>query len=206
MTATLQTMEQTASYALTVSPAPLQVIANPQQRAFGPATPPLTYTYSGFVNGDTASVVSGTPTLTTTATTSPAVGAYPITVAPRNERGQIHADRSRWHTDDHASANDNYTGRLTDLGGVGEFSDTDCNAFCRSHRYSLFLRGQHIAGQNRVDRSPTFWLVACEDRCSMLGGSCDRLTGQLMPTGPMRSLRLKIDPLYVPAISHAAIS
>ena len=118
VTATLQTMEQTASYALTVSPAPLQVIANPQQRAFGPATPPLTYTYSGFVNGDTASVVSGTPTLTTTATTSSAVGAYPISVAPRNERGQIHADRSRWHTDDHASANDNYTGRLTDLGGV----------------------------------------------------------------------------------------
>ncbi|HWQ31854.1 MAG TPA: Ig-like domain repeat protein, partial [Blastocatellia bacterium] len=40
----------------------------------------FTYTITGFVNGDTASVVSGTPSLTTTATTGSAVGTYPISV------------------------------------------------------------------------------------------------------------------------------
>jgi YVTN family beta-propeller protein len=78
--ATLTNNGATATYNLTVSPAPLQVIANPQQRAFGQANPTLTYTYSGFVNGETSAVVSGTPTLTTTATTSSTAGPYPITV------------------------------------------------------------------------------------------------------------------------------
>jgi hypothetical protein len=41
----------------------------------------LTYSYSGFVNGDTASVVSGTPVLSTTATTGSNAGSYPITVS-----------------------------------------------------------------------------------------------------------------------------
>ena len=40
----------------------------------------LTTTLSGFVNGDTASVVSGAASLSTTATSSRAVGAYPITI------------------------------------------------------------------------------------------------------------------------------
>jgi hypothetical protein len=43
------------------------------------ATPPLTTTYSGFVNGETRSALAGSPSLTTTATTSSHPGAYPIT-------------------------------------------------------------------------------------------------------------------------------
>ena len=46
---------------LTVSPATLTVTANDQTRPQGEANPPLTYTLSGLVNGDTASVVSGRP-------------------------------------------------------------------------------------------------------------------------------------------------
>jgi hypothetical protein len=46
----------------------------------GSAVPPLTYTLAGFVNGDTASVVTGAPLLTTTATSSSPPGTYPITV------------------------------------------------------------------------------------------------------------------------------
>jgi hypothetical protein len=41
----------------------------------------LTYTNTGFVNGDLASVVSGVPALSTTATTGSAPGNYPITVS-----------------------------------------------------------------------------------------------------------------------------
>jgi hypothetical protein len=46
------------------------------------ALPTLTPTYSGFVNGDTsATVLTGAPKLTTTATATSVVGSYPITVA-----------------------------------------------------------------------------------------------------------------------------
>ncbi|HWQ32720.1 MAG TPA: MBG domain-containing protein, partial [Blastocatellia bacterium] len=65
---------------LTVTKAALIVVADNQTRTYGTANPALTYTYSGFVNGDTASVISGTPSLSTTATSGSPVGAYPITV------------------------------------------------------------------------------------------------------------------------------
>ena len=64
----------------TVNPAVLTVTANNLSRAYGVANPTLTYTLSGFVNGDTrASATSGTPSLSTTATVSSPVGSYPIT-------------------------------------------------------------------------------------------------------------------------------
>jgi len=67
---------------LTVTKAPLTVAATPNQiMGYGQAVPGLTYTISGFLNGDTASVVSGAPVLTTTATASSPTGSYPITVA-----------------------------------------------------------------------------------------------------------------------------
>ena len=49
--------------------------------ACGRGHPPLTYTFSGLVNGDTTSVISGTPSLSTTATIVSPVGQYPITIA-----------------------------------------------------------------------------------------------------------------------------
>jgi hypothetical protein len=47
----------------------------------GAANPALTYTITGFVNGDKQTVVSGAPKLTTKATTKSGVGTYPITIA-----------------------------------------------------------------------------------------------------------------------------
>ncbi len=41
--------------------------------------PTLTYTYAGLVNGDAASVITGAPLLSTTATATSMVGEYPIT-------------------------------------------------------------------------------------------------------------------------------
>jgi hypothetical protein len=66
--------------ALTVNKAHLTITADAQSKTYGDANPPLTATITGFVNGDTASVLSGSPTLSTTATESSAVGSYPITV------------------------------------------------------------------------------------------------------------------------------
>jgi hypothetical protein len=78
------TTDYTASMAtvtLIVNQAPLAVIANNTSRAVGAANPTFTASYSGFVNGDTTAVLSGSPSLTTTATISSPVGPYPITAA-----------------------------------------------------------------------------------------------------------------------------
>jgi hypothetical protein len=63
---------------LTVTPASLNITANNTNRIYGAANPAFTYTASGFVNGDTASVLSGAPSLTTTAVTNSPVGTYAI--------------------------------------------------------------------------------------------------------------------------------
>jgi hypothetical protein len=61
--------------------APLTVTAHPVTIALGQSIPSFTYIISGFVNSDTASVVSGAPTLSTTATATSPVGSYPITIS-----------------------------------------------------------------------------------------------------------------------------
>jgi uncharacterized repeat protein (TIGR01451 family) len=63
---------------LTVSKAVLAITANNTNRLYGATNPVFTYTAVGFVNGDTASVVSGAPSLTTPAVTNSPVGSYPI--------------------------------------------------------------------------------------------------------------------------------
>ena len=50
-------------------------------KAYGAALPVLLSNTTGFVNGDSASVVTGVPMLTTTATGTSPVGAYTITAA-----------------------------------------------------------------------------------------------------------------------------
>jgi hypothetical protein len=71
----------TATVTLTITKAVLTVTANNASRVYGAANPTFTDTVTGFVNGDTQSVVSGAASLTTTATLSSTVGAYPITAA-----------------------------------------------------------------------------------------------------------------------------
>ena len=65
-----------------VNQATLTVMANNASRSYGTANPAFTSTITGFVNGDTqASVVTGSPRLTTTATIVSPAGTYPITAA-----------------------------------------------------------------------------------------------------------------------------
>jgi len=72
------------SQSFTVNPATLTVTANSTSRPFGAANPAFTYTITGFVNGDSSSVVSGTATETTTATTASTAGNYPIIFDTKN--------------------------------------------------------------------------------------------------------------------------
>ena len=66
---------------ITVNKAVLTVTANNASKTYGAANPTFTPSYSGFQNGDTTSVLSGSPSLTTTATTSSSVGSYAIAAA-----------------------------------------------------------------------------------------------------------------------------
>ena len=68
----------------TVNQAPLTVTAtSPPPIIYGQPIPALTYTITGFVNGDTNSVITGTAVLTTTATSTSQPGDYPITFSTK---------------------------------------------------------------------------------------------------------------------------
>ena len=68
---------------LSVGKASLTLTAENKSRNYGQNNPPLTVSYSGFVNGETltTSDLSGTPVLFTAATEGSDVGVYPITLA-----------------------------------------------------------------------------------------------------------------------------
>jgi hypothetical protein len=59
----------------------LTVTANNQSRAYGAANPSLTYTFTGFVNGDSSASLTTQPTFSTTAINASHVGTYPIQAA-----------------------------------------------------------------------------------------------------------------------------
>lgn len=71
----------TISQPMTVTPAPLTIIADNKSRAAGTANPVLTMTFKGFVNGDTISNLTAQPTITTTANNLSAPFSYPITIS-----------------------------------------------------------------------------------------------------------------------------
>jgi hypothetical protein len=67
-------------FAEAANPGLLTVTAKNVSVAQGKPIPPLTYSITGFLNGDKAGVVSGTPVLSTVPEGT-AEGTYPITVA-----------------------------------------------------------------------------------------------------------------------------
>jgi hypothetical protein len=69
----------TATLAVPIGSTTLTVTANPASIAFGSALPAFSVTYSGFVPGDTQSVISGTPSFTTNAALYSLPGTYTIT-------------------------------------------------------------------------------------------------------------------------------
>jgi hypothetical protein len=70
-----------ATVNLPVNQAVLTVTANNASKVYGTANPAFTPSYSGFVNGDTSAVLTGSPSLTTTATAASPVGSYTVTAA-----------------------------------------------------------------------------------------------------------------------------
>ena len=66
---------------LTINKAVLTVTAPSPSITYGQTLPTYTATYSGYQNGDTSSVLSGSPSLTTSPATPTSVGSYTITGA-----------------------------------------------------------------------------------------------------------------------------
>ena len=76
-----------ATQSFNISPAVLTVAAGNLDDPLWPADPILTndYTITGYVNGETSSVLNNTvPAISTTATSSSGPGSYPITVSTGN--------------------------------------------------------------------------------------------------------------------------
>ena len=71
----------TATGTLTISKAPLYVTPDDKRKFAGQANPLLTVSYTGFVNGESAAVLTKAPVLTTTATGTSIGGIYPITAS-----------------------------------------------------------------------------------------------------------------------------
>ena len=68
-----------ATLVLTIAKAALTATANSQTRAVGAADPTFTFSYAGFVNGDTVASLTAQPSATTNATSSSPAGSYVIT-------------------------------------------------------------------------------------------------------------------------------
>ena len=66
---------------LTITPAPLTVTVNNATRPCGQPNPAFSLSYSGFVNGDSASSLSGSPSFSTTATINSPPGTYSVTAS-----------------------------------------------------------------------------------------------------------------------------
>src|ERR671935_251812 len=66
---------------LAVTPAPLTITASSGSSVYGSAPGPVTASYSGFQNGDTAASLSTQPTCTTAATAASHVGSYATSCA-----------------------------------------------------------------------------------------------------------------------------
>jgi hypothetical protein len=65
---------------LNVTPAVLTVAAINATAVYDQPIPTLTYGVTGFVNGDSSSVLNNSPNETTTATDGSGVGTYPISI------------------------------------------------------------------------------------------------------------------------------
>ena len=78
-----------ASVSIDVTKATLTIKADDKFKFPGTENPPLTATYSGFVNGETPANLDSQAILSTTAVTNSSVGTYPITVSGASDANYV---------------------------------------------------------------------------------------------------------------------
>src|SRR5437763_10358791 len=72
----------TKDVSINVTKATLTITADDKSKGYRAANPTFTFTPTGFVNGDTASLLTGAPSFSTTATATSVVNTYTITITP----------------------------------------------------------------------------------------------------------------------------
>ena len=75
------TLTQPTNITANITPVTLTVSAVNQSKTYGLPNPPLTVSYSGFVNNEGTNVLAGVPNVSTTATTNSPPGTYTIVVS-----------------------------------------------------------------------------------------------------------------------------
>jgi hypothetical protein len=127
----------TGSYTQVVNQAPLSIVPDNLSRAVGDANPPLTYTFSGFVNGDTATTsnITGTANLSTSATLSSPAGSYPITVA---DAGNLSAPNYNFPTGDFGTGTLSVTAGVA---GVAVGSTSPNSTYAQSVSFTVTVSG-----------------------------------------------------------------
>ncbi len=68
-------------YSYTIEPVKLMAKVSDASRVYGEENPTFTISYTGFVNNETANVLTTKPVATTTATANSGIGTYPITIS-----------------------------------------------------------------------------------------------------------------------------
>lgn len=155
----------TANGALTIAPTVLTVTADNKSMTQGGPVPPLTYTITGFVNGETlgTSDVTGTASCSTTATSSSPVGVYPITCTI----GSL--------------ASTNYTfvfvpGQISILPPYG------CDKlFLHVSKCESVIADPSVPQGSQVTPGQTLTVVYTDDSAMPAGGATVSLNGQLIP-------------------------
>lgn len=102
---------------LVINKAPLVVKAEDKVRHRGSANPLLTATYSGFVNGDSASVIDSMPVFSTTAAVDSPEGVYPIQISGGSDNNYSLIHESGTLTIKSATYTGSYFGDIGNAGG-----------------------------------------------------------------------------------------
>jgi beta-glucanase (GH16 family) len=108
----------TASAMLTINKSSLTITANNQTKIYNSANPDLTISYSGFVNGESSSVLTSAPTVSTTATQTSDVGTYPIILAGASAANYTISQVNGTLTITQATPTLTYTGATTGTEGA----------------------------------------------------------------------------------------
>ncbi len=143
----------TGSYSQVVNKAPLSIVPNNLSRLVGQPNPALTYTFTGFVNGQnaTSANITGAADLSTTATIASPAGKYPITVTAA---GTLAAPNYNFPSADFKS------GTLTVTAGVATVavgSKLPNSTYGQSVSFTVTVSGASGARRRR-ERFSSWWM------------------------------------------------
>ena len=151
--------------ALLIGVAPLTVTPNNTNRPYLATNPVFTASYSGFVNGDTSSVLTGTLAFSTPATTNSLVGAYAINCSGQSATnysltfasGALNVTPLKWPTN--VGGNGHFYEAALSPGGI-TWSNAQAAAIARGgYLATLTSSAENDFAYSLVSNNINFWAV-----------------------------------------------